>query len=106
MKVIAMALVLTVTACAARQPGTPLYRDATGQKRGDVMLAADERACKYEVAQAQSTSTWRPVYGGNYVNPNLGPAVGNVATALASGPNPKLYDLCMGAKGWDLVGFE
>ena len=76
--------------CAAR-PGEDLWRDMSGQGRQDAALHSDQAACEYEIALATSAAPYNP-------------ALGHVGNAFLRGPGPRVWDACMRARGWQVVG--
>ena len=94
--ILALAL---VAGCAGHGDQTRLYRDASGARRGDTELHQAESVCQYEMRQMAVGAPNRPAYGPNE-------AVSNLGVALLSGPGPAVFNECMAARGWSLVGYE
>jgi hypothetical protein len=103
-----IAAVAILASCTAAPPATPLYRDATGAKRGDMELKNDEAACDYEMRAMAYSRPYTPSPNmGYYSNPHIGAGAANIGRALANpSPGEGMYQSCMRARGWQLVGYE
>lgn len=103
--IIVLSAVLFLSACAqtTQTARTELYRDISGQGRGDGQLAMAKAHCRNMV-----NSHVRPYEGpsGTYSTSGTGAAlnsaIGNVSSAM-SGPN---FNECMVSQGFQLVGYE
>lgn len=103
--IVVFSIILLLSACAQTPQAarTELYRDISGQGRGDGQLAMAKAYCRNMV-----NSHVRPYEGpsGTYSTSGTGAAlnraIGNVSSAM-SGPN---FNDCMISQGFQLVGYE
>jgi hypothetical protein len=103
----AIGTVLLLTACAAPAPQNALWRDASGQGRGDAALHTDEAGCDYEISMAEMGRPARYAPGMQLGDAGMNAASRNLAYIAAnSSPRAQLEERCMAARGWQLVGFE
>jgi len=110
MKTIAIALALALTACQGNQAAyyqerTPLLRDVTGAGRGMDALRTDEAQCRYELAMAQYSRPYVPGPSVQTGDPGLNAGLRNLQ-GIQRGAPPGTGELCMRAKGWEIVGYE
>jgi hypothetical protein len=104
---IVIAGVVGLTACTYPQANkTTLWRDVSGQHRGDTELRTSEAQCDYEISLAETNAPVRPgpsFSGGEFTGTmnNLGYIAANQRP-----PRVRLEESCMRAKGWQFAGFE
>jgi hypothetical protein len=105
--IIAVACVSGLAACVQAPPNkTALWRDVSGQHRGDSELHTAAAQCNYEISLAEMNAPSRagPTFqGGEFTT-----AMNNIGFAAANQrpPRQQLEESCMRAKGWQLAGFE
>ena len=98
------ATIILLSACVQDNLGrTSLYRDISGQDRGDGQLTMAQARCRNIVnSYAPSDDSTSGVYASSNTGRALNSAIGSVGRSM-SGPN---YNDCMLSQGFQFAGYE